>query len=46
MWVVYLEMFVALVLLILIVWFTLPKKKPRAPGDDRGGDGDAKRGPE
>jgi len=46
MWVVYLEMFVALALLILIVWFTLPKKKPRAPGDGRGGDEAAKRSPE
>lgn len=30
MWVVYLEMAVALALLILIVWFTWPKKKPGA----------------
>jgi len=46
MWVVYLEMFVALALLILIVWFTLPKKKPRAPEDGRGGDDAAKGGPQ
>jgi hypothetical protein len=36
MWVVYLEMFVALALLILIVWFTWPKKKP---GEGAGRDG-------
>lgn len=30
MWVVYLEMFVALVLLVLIVWFTWPRKRPGA----------------
>lgn len=46
MWVVYLEMFVALALLILIVWFTLPKKKPRAMEDARGKDDAAKGGPE
>lgn len=44
MWVVYLEMAVALALLILIVWFTWPKKKPdnraRETGDARGGGDD------
>lgn len=30
MWVVYLEMFVALALLVLIVWFTRPRKRPGA----------------
>lgn len=39
MWVVYLEMFVALALLVLIVWFTRPRKRPGAdqpppPRDD------------
>lgn len=39
MWVVYLEMFVALALLVLIVWFTWPRKRPGsgeppAPRDD------------
>ena len=33
MWVVYLEMGVALVLAVLIVWWTWPKKKDR--GDDQ-----------
>lgn len=28
MWVVYLEMAVALALLVLIVWFTWPRKRP------------------
>jgi len=44
MWVVYLEMLVALALLILIVWFTLPKKKPRASENVRGGGDDAAKG--
>jgi len=35
MWVVYLEMAVALTLLILIVWFTWPKKK-RGPAPVEG----------
>ncbi len=35
MWVVYLEMGVALALLILIVWWTWPAKRPdEAPKDD------------
>ncbi len=39
MWVVYLEMAVALALLILIVWFTWPKKKAGAARrDDAGAD--------
>jgi hypothetical protein len=46
MWVVYLEMLVALALLILIVWFTLPKKKPRASESGRDRDDAAKGGPE
>jgi hypothetical protein len=33
MWVIYLEMGLALALLILIVWFTLPRKRK----DDEGG---------
>ena len=45
MWVIYLEMGVALALLILIVWWTWPAKRP---GDDdpadpeprQGGDGE------
>jgi hypothetical protein len=28
MWIVYLEMGIALALLILIVWFTWPRKRP------------------
>ena len=44
MWVVYLEMAVALALLILIVWFTWPKKKPgdaaREAGEARAGGDD------
>ncbi|HEY8068958.1 MAG TPA: hypothetical protein VIF38_08695 [Burkholderiales bacterium] len=28
MWVIYLEMGVALTLLVLIVWFTRPRKRP------------------
>lgn len=31
MWVIYLEMGVALALLILIVWFTRPRKREDAP---------------
>lgn len=31
MWVIYLEMGVALAILILIVWFTRPRKRPPAP---------------
>jgi len=35
MWVIYLEMGVALALLILIVWWTWPaKRKPTAPEDE------------
>jgi hypothetical protein len=39
MWVIYLEMSVALALLVLIVWFTRPRKRPddespRAPQRD------------
>ena len=35
MWVIYLEMGVALALLILIVWWTWPAKPPdKAPDDD------------
>jgi len=35
MWVIYLEMGVALALLILIVWWTLPAKRPDGkPKDD------------
>jgi len=35
MWVIYLEMGVALALLILIVWWTWPAKRPgRPPKDD------------
>jgi hypothetical protein len=36
MWVIYLEMGVALALLILIVWWTWPAKRPdKTPRDDR-----------
>ena len=36
MWVIYLEMGVALALLILIVWWTWPAKRvDKAPEDDR-----------
>ena len=36
MWVIYLEMGVALALLILIVWWTWPAKRPGGtPKDDR-----------
>lgn len=35
MWVIYLEMGVALALLILIVWFTRPRKRPEAPPQDK-----------
>lgn len=31
MWVIYLEMGVALALLILIVWFTRPRKREQLP---------------
>lgn len=34
MWVIFLEMGVALVLLILIVWWTWPKKKPHKDGKE------------
>jgi uncharacterized iron-regulated membrane protein len=34
MWVIYLEMCVALVLLILIVWWTWPAKRPENPRDE------------
>ena len=35
MWVIYLEMGVALALLILIVWWTWPaKRRPEAPKDE------------
>lgn len=34
MWVVYLEMGVALAILVLIVWFTMPRKKPRDAQQD------------
>ena len=44
MWVLMLEAFVALFLLVFIVWWTLPaKKKPAAkplPGPDAGGKDD------
>lgn len=33
MWVIYLEMGVALALLILIVWFTRPRKRDTPPPD-------------
>ena len=33
MWVIYLEMGVALALLILIVWFTRPRKRDALPPD-------------
>jgi hypothetical protein len=36
MWVIYLEMGLALALLILIVWWTWPANRPReAPKDDK-----------
>jgi hypothetical protein len=41
MWVIYLEMGVALALLVLIVWFTWPRKRPddeRPPGPRQGGE--------
>jgi hypothetical protein len=35
MWVIYLEMGLALALLILIVWWTWPQKRPAVePGED------------
>jgi hypothetical protein len=34
MWVIYLEMGLALALAILIVWWTLPAKRPQKPPDD------------
>jgi len=34
MWVIYLEMGVALAILILIVWFTRPRKRPPDKGAD------------
>jgi hypothetical protein len=45
MWVIYLEMGVALALLILIVWWTWPAKRPGGddpadPGRRNGGNGD------
>jgi hypothetical protein len=41
MWVIYLEMGVALALLVLIVWFTWPRKRPddeRPPGPRQRGE--------
>lgn len=39
MWVIYLEMGVALALLILIVWWTWPaKRRPEAPNNERRND--------
>lgn len=41
MWVIYLEMGVALALLVLIVWFTWPRKRPddeRPPAPRQGGE--------
>jgi hypothetical protein len=35
MWVVFLEMGLALALLILIVWFTWPRKRPGENDEDR-----------
>ncbi|MDA0276766.1 MAG: hypothetical protein O3A06_13365 [Proteobacteria bacterium] len=46
MWVVYLEMAFALALLILIVWFTWPKKKPGAAPGEGGNAGTGRDGPE
>ena len=37
MWVIYLEMGVALALLILIVWWTWPAKRPHRPSKDAAG---------
>ena len=43
MWVIYLEMGVALALLILIVWWTWPAKRPESdPARDRGNEGKLK----
>lgn len=41
MWVIYLEMGVALALLILIVWFTRPRKRVDPPPAKPPGDGPA-----
>jgi hypothetical protein len=35
MWVIYLEMGVALALAILIVWWTWPKRRDKPPGDGK-----------
>jgi hypothetical protein len=40
MWVIYLEMGVALAILVLIVWFTLPRRRsdPKRPPDRKDAD--------
>jgi len=41
MWVIYLEMGVALAILLLIVWFTWPRKRREAPPTQTSADKDA-----